>query len=668
MLTVRGRGGEIRRQQWQSGSGEGPTLRLSLLNVDKGFSRLEALTAEERAWVGGMRGMRRLEFGGEKLALAGGRAQLGMLQLSDGDARARRMSLGFAGGRWTVQALSQRADDAFQRLSDLTDGDRKLFGAERGIARDSLDLGYAFSGERKLSASSLALRAAGGRAWQRRLEYLGGPGLQLRFLTGQVDSGFGRIGDLLVADKKVLAPQQGTRWSDFTANLRPARWLTTENQWYRSTGLETGRQSTQLRNLWTLQFAQKSKLTFFRNLLETPAGEAGSRQALTHSARLEQWLSRTLFFSGFREAVRNSSTDGPDSDRDLLALQLKIGPGPKLQGSVDYSLVSASTTPDERLLKWALAMPLRRGLALQARGDRREAENSPTARTLAMSMAGKVAAAWGLSLTLNWADSGKGPETQDLGMRLTFAGLRDTLLFKETRLVVGLGDTQGLPSVVPTSRRTSDRPGPPARRARSLALESKLWGQAVALGYVAAAGTAGGLTYRLTTDPKERLLLEAMREVRDLGRTSLIGRERYACRARLAAATQISLSYETQPEQSPGKLLLEHSVTRAEVQTKLAALELTAALGWDRDRQRGVTSALTTVGLAGSLDPRNSLRVSYTGRTGPGDPNLPCRDIRLSFERKPEQTLLVAFHASWRAWQIERPDELAWQLDLTAVF
>jgi hypothetical protein len=669
MLSVCGRGGEVHRQQWQAGSGDGPTLRLSMLNVDEGFARLDALTSEERAWVGGMRGMRRLEFGGEKLSLGGGKAELGLLELAHGDARARRMSLGFAGSRWSVRALSQRADDSFQRLGDLTEADRKLFGAERGIARDSLELGYALSGSRKLTATNLSLRADGGTARRRSLEYVGGPGLQLRFLTGQVDSGFNRIGDLLEADKNSLAPQHGTRWSDFTANLRPARWLTTENQWYRSTSLESGRQTTQLRNLWTMQLASKSKLILFRSLMEAPTGEDGRRQALTQSARLEQWLGRTLFFSGFRETARNSSTDGPDSDRDLLALQLKTGPGPKLQASADYSLLSPSGGQDERALKWTLGLPLRKGLLLQAKGDRREVEGSPAAQTLAMVLAGKVTSLWDLSLTLNRAESGKSPATQDLGVRLTFAGLGDTPVFKETRLVLGLGDTQGLPSVVPTSRKPPTGPaGPEPRRARSLTLQSKFKSRPVALGYVAAAGAAGGLTYQFSTDPKAPLQLEAAREVRDLGRTSLVGRERYACRARVAKVTQVSLSYETQPEQSPGKLMLEHAVTRAEAQTKLGELAVAGAVGWDRDRQRGATSALTSLSVAGSLDSRNSVRVSYTGRSGPTDPALPCRDIRLSYERKPEETLLVALHANWRAWEVQRADELAWQLDLTAVF
>jgi hypothetical protein len=622
-----------------------------------------------------MRGMRRLEFGGEKLALAGGRAELGLLQLTDGKAGARRMALGFSGTGaqrrrgWTVRALSQRADDTFQRLGDLSDADRKLFGGERGIARDSLDLGFALGGTRKLAASSLSLKAQGGSAWQRSLEYQGGPGLQLRFLTGQVDSGFDRIGDLLEPDKKALAPQRGTRWSDFTANLKPVRWLTTENQWYRSASLESDRQSTQLRNLWTLQLAPKSKLVLFRNLLASPSGESGSRQSLTQSARLEQWLGRSFFFSGFRETVRDHASDGPDRDRNQLALQLKTGPGPKIQGSVDYSLASAAETPDERVLKWTLGLPLRPGLTLQARGDHRERDENPGAQTLALSMAGKITPLWDLSLTLNRAESGSAPLTQDLGARLTFAGLKDTPLFKETRLVLGLGDTEGMPSVVPTTRRTGDRPqSPAARSARSVALESKLWGQPAALGYVASAGTAGGLTYRFATNPKERLQLEAMREVRDLGRTSLVGRERYACRVRVSKATQLCLSRDTNPEQLPGKLLLEHAVTKAEAQTKVAGLEVTAAFGWDRDQQQGVTGAVTTLGIAGSPDPLHTVRLSYTGRSGAGDSNLPARDIRLSYERKPEETLLVALHASWREWEIKRPDELAWQLDLTAVF
>ena len=133
------------------------------------------------------------------------------------------MSLGFTGRRWTITALSQRIDDSFKRLADLTDADRKTFGAERGIARDSLDLGYTFRKDRKLTASSLTLRAAAGGAERHQIEYLAGPRLQLRCNFGRVDPKFDRIADLMAPDQNALAPQRGMRWSDLTAHLSPAR-------------------------------------------------------------------------------------------------------------------------------------------------------------------------------------------------------------------------------------------------------------------------------------------------------------------------------------------------------------------------------------------------------------------------------------------------------------
>jgi hypothetical protein len=243
---------------------------------------------------------------------------------------------------------------------------------------------------------------------------------------------------------------------------------------------------------------------------------------------------------------------------------------------------------------------------------------------------------------------------------------------KETRIVLGLGDTQGLPSAVPLSKKAASaaaaKPGVPARRVQSIVLETKLRGQPLALGFAASAGTAGGPTYRLATNPAKRLQLEAVREVRDLGRTSLVARERYAFHARVTRVTQIAFSYETQPELSPGKLLFEHAQTKAEARTKLAGLDMSAAVAWDRDRLLSKTSTLTTLSAAGSIDSQSSLRFSCTDRSGYPDPALPVEDLRLAYERKPTASFQVAFSGAWRAWDGKRPDELAWQIDLTAVF
>ena len=77
------------------------------MNADSSFSRFQDLTAEERSWAGAMKGMRHLEFGGDRLSFAGGQSQLGLLQIGADGAQARRMSLGFSGARWSVQALSR---------------------------------------------------------------------------------------------------------------------------------------------------------------------------------------------------------------------------------------------------------------------------------------------------------------------------------------------------------------------------------------------------------------------------------------------------------------------------------------------------------------------------------------------------------------------------------
>jgi hypothetical protein len=672
LQTVRGRGGQVRRQQWQTGGAAGPALHLSMTEVDRGFGRLDDLTTEERGWAGGMRGMRRMEIGGERLTVAGGKAEVGLLQLSDRRAHARRLALGFTGGPWSLRALSQRADDDFRRLADLTEADRRLFGAERGIARDALDLGYALSGGRKLSATSLSLRAAAGSAERRQFEFQGGPRLQLRLTTGRVDSKFDRIGDLLEPDRAALAPQRGTRWSDLQVNLQPARWLTTESGWCRSASLDTGGQTTRQRSLWTLQLAPRSKLALQRELLETPDGHSGRRQAVTQSLRLEQWLTRSLFFSAFREGQHQGSVDGPTSVARRQVLHLNTAPGSHWQSSADWSNERTIEGKNAQALQWSLALPLRARLALHAKGERRQSGKGPGTHGLVLGLDGKVARAWDLACSLDARHSGPGPGAHDLGLRLSFHGWHDTPSFRETRLVLGVGDTAGLASADPTPKKTSPGAAPgkeiPARQVRSISLETKYRGQPLSLGFHAAVGTIGGLVYRLAAHPFRGLQLEALREIRDLGHTSLIARQRYALCAWIAAHSQLSLCHECQPEQAPGKLLLGHSQTRVEAKTRLAGLETTAALAWDRDQTRRKTAALTSFSLAGSLDARDTLRFSVTGRSGGADPALPLQDLRLALERKADEMLAFAFQAQWRAWQGNRASELAWQLDLTAQF
>lgn len=681
LVTLRDRGGAVRRQQFRVGGGQKPTLHFSLMTADAGFSRFADLSAEERSWAGAMRGMRRLEFGGEKLALAGGRAELGTLQLTDGKARARRLSFGFTGGGWSVQALSQRVADTFQRLGDLPEADRKLFGAERGISRDALELGYAFTGERRLSASSLSLRAAAGAAQRRQIEYRDGKDLQLKFSSGRVDSRFDRIADLLAADRGVLAPLRGMRWSDLSANVRLTRWLSTENQWFRGTSLDTGQRSTQLRQLWTLQLAPRSKLILQHSLLETPLGRAGRRRAQTQSLRLEQWLSGTLFFTGFRESGRTAVSDSLNSLSRRLALHLNTAPGRPLQWTADYGTAQGPDRKGERTFQWSLALPVRRGLTLQAKGDRRKADGRAGAGALTLGLTGPITRDWTLGLNFNQAHPEKGSDTRDLGLRLAYSGLKDSSCFKETHLVWMIGDTQGLPSAIPVPL-TAKAPAPPrgtgpaghgqppamTRRVHTVVLETRLRGRPLALGYSAAAGTAGGIAYRLATDPKRRLQAEALREVRDLGHTSLVARQRYALRAGLGRASQLVCSYETHPELSPGRLLPGHAQSKLEAQTKFGGLALLASVARDEDRLKRATSTLTSLSLAGSIDPKTDLRLSFTQRRGGCDPSLPVRNLFLELDRQPNNVLRASLRAEWRDWNGPHADELAWQLDLTAVF
>jgi hypothetical protein len=350
-----------------------------------------------------------------------------------------------------------------------------------------------------------------------------------------------------------------------------------------------------------------------------------------------------------------------------------------LQASADYTNALGADGKPDRLLQWSFGLPLRHGLALQAKGARHDTPGHPGAEGVSLGVTGQMARGWDLSLSLNRANPGQGPSTQDLGLRLTFAGLRDTRLFQGTHLVFGLGDTLGLPSAVPVIQTAAKAPTPkpvsarspasvPARRLRSITVETKLRGQPLALGYAAAAGTMGGVTFHWATDPKRRLQFEALREVRDLGQTSLVARQRYAFHERLGRKSQLSCSYETQPELSPGKLLLGHTQTKAEAQTRLGGLAVSGNLAWDQDATRNVTSTLAGVSIAGDLDTMSHLKMSYTGSTHGVDPAIPVHDLQLSFERKPDQALQVALGAQWRTWNDKRPDELAWRVDLTAVF
>jgi hypothetical protein len=673
--TVRGRGGSIRRQQWQVGGDKGPSFHFDLVNADAGFSRFQDLTAAEKGWAGAMKGMRRLELGADKLALAGGQTQFGLLQLVDGNTHARRMSLGFTGSRWSIQALSQSVDNTFKRLGDLTDADRKLFGAEQGIARDSLTLGYAFSKEQKLNISNLSLRAASGVAERQQIEFTGGPRLQLKLTTGRVDSKFDRLAELMEPDKNAFTPQLGARWSDLTVNMSPARWLTTENQWRQSTSLSTGQRSHLLHNLWTLQFSPRSKLVLLRNLTSGPTGSS-STQSLTQSVRLEQWLTKSVFFSGFREMIRNVVSSGPNTQGRTVAFHLNTAPAMKIQASADFSNNAAPDGARQRVLTWSLGLPIHSSLKLQAKGEQHLASGFRDTQTESLGLTGKLTRALDLTLSLNTARAAKSPASRDLGARLTFAGLPKTRLLTDTHLVLTLGDTSGLASAIPVPIApppTGTTPpalpaGPPHRRLESLTLESKLRGQPLTIGVASTGGAAGGLLYHFAADPKSRFQWEALRELRDLGHTSLVARECYALRLHLTRLTQLSIVHEIHPESSPGTLLLGHERTKVEGQTRVRGLDLTGSLSWDRDKLKHISTQLVGVGVAGNLDPLSHVQVSYSGRSGPPDPAIPDHLVKLAFDRKPQELLKVALSAEWRGWGEHRRDELAYQLDLSALF
>src|SRR5207244_565240 len=138
-----------------------------------------------------------------------------------------------------------------------------------------------------------------------------------------------------------------------------------------------------------------------------------------------------------QEMVR-SATSGPGSPGRKLALHLNTAPGPALQGAADYSTVRGTDARDERVFQWNLGLPVRHGLALLVKGERRAMTGGAGSGALTLGLTGPTRRAWDLALTLNTADPGHAAGTRDLGLRLTFAGLRNTPLFHETRLVLGL--------------------------------------------------------------------------------------------------------------------------------------------------------------------------------------------------------------------------------------
>jgi hypothetical protein len=317
-------------------------------------------------------------------------------------------------------------------------------------------------------------------------------------------------------------------------------------------------------------------------------------------------------------------------------------------------------------------------LTLQSKGERHLTYGVPGSQSETLGLTGKLSRAWEMALTFDTARPAQGPASRDLGLRMSFAGLPNTLLIHDTHLVLSMGDTSGLASAVPVPTapaRAGTGSIPPAhplrvprRRLDSVALEAKLLGQPITLGCASAMGTAGGLIYHFAADPKRRLQWEALRELRDLGRTSLVAHQRYAVRARLGRLTRLSFLREIHPEQTPGKLMLGHTLNKAEVQTRVGPLDLTGSIAWDRDALIGTGTEIPSLGVSGNLDSLTHVQVSYSGRSGHPDPAIPDHLVKLAFERKPDELLKVALSAEWRGWGDRRTDDLAWQLDLAAVF
>ena len=94
-------------------------------------------------------------------------------------------------------------------------------------------------------------------------------------------------------------------------------------------------------------------------------------------------------------------------------------------------------------------MPLRTGLSLQAKGERHLLSDLTGCQNFSLGLTGKLARAWETAFTLNTTRPDKGTASHDLGVRMTFAGLPNTALMRDTHLVLGLGDTAGLASALP---------------------------------------------------------------------------------------------------------------------------------------------------------------------------------------------------------------------------
>ena len=118
-----------------------------------------------------------------------------------------------------------------------------------------------------------------------------------------------------------------------------------------------------------------------RNLVSGSPGTPGSNRSLTQSVRLEQWLTKTLFFTGFREMVRNSVSAGPDTSGQRMAFHMNTAPNVKLQASADYSTAASPDGKSERVLQWKLGLPLRPGLVLQSLGERHLLNGLPGSET-----------------------------------------------------------------------------------------------------------------------------------------------------------------------------------------------------------------------------------------------------------------------------------------------
>src|SRR5262249_10157507 len=157
------------------------------------------------------------------------------------------------------------------------------------------------------------------------------------------------------------------------------------------------------------------------------------------------------------------------------------------QASADYSTAASPDGKSERVLQWKLGLPLRPGLTLQSQGERHLVNGLPGSQAQTLGLAGKLSWAWEMALTLTTSHAAQGPASRDMGVRMTFAGLPDTPVLRESHLVLSLGDTAGLASAVPVPKlpagaATRSNPASaasyrPERRLDSVALETKLTGR-----------------------------------------------------------------------------------------------------------------------------------------------------------------------------------------------